>query len=55
MVKKLADHEHVIVLDLSHLPDVREGEEVDIILPDPNSPLDSPTSVPVTLRNGADP
>ena len=54
-VKKLADHEHVIVLDLSHLPDVREGEEVDIILPDPNSPLDAPTWVPVTLRNGADP
>jgi alanine racemase len=53
-VKTLLDHEDVIVLDLSHLPDVREGEEVDIILPDPNSPLDAPASVPVTLRNGAD-
>jgi hypothetical protein len=49
-VNKLLDHEHVIILDISHLPDVREGEEVTIILPDevvlrrppePNSPLDS--------------
>jgi len=53
-VKTLADHEYVIVLDLSRLPDVREGEEVEIILPDPNSPLDSPPSVPVTLWNDAD-
>jgi len=30
-----------------------EGEEVEIILPDPNSPLDSPLSDPVTLREGA--
>jgi alanine racemase len=51
-VKKLLDHEYVIVLDLSHLPDVREGEEVTIILPEPNSPLDSSSSsAPVTLRN----
>jgi alanine racemase len=54
-VKTLLDHEDLIVLDLSHVPDVREGEEVDIILPDPDSPLDSPASVPVTVRNGADP
>ena len=54
-VKKLLDHEHVIVLDLSHLPDVREGEEVTIILPGPNSPLDSSSSTPVTLRDGAGP
>jgi alanine racemase len=53
MVETLADHEYVVVLDLTHLTDVQEGEEVDIILPDPNSPLDSPPSVPVTLRNGA--
>jgi alanine racemase len=32
-VKTLLDHEDLIVLDLSHLPDVREGEVVDIILP----------------------
>jgi alanine racemase len=54
-VNKLLDHEYVIVLDLSHLPDVREGEEVNIILPEPDSPLDSPTSTPVTLRDGAGP
>src|SRR6058998_2692925 len=54
-VKKLLDHEYVIVLDLSHLPDVREGEEVTIILPGPNSPLDSYSSTPVTLRDGAGP
>jgi alanine racemase len=52
-VNKLLDHEHVIVLDISHLPDVREGEEVTIILPEPNSPLDSSSSTPVTLRDGA--
>lgn len=52
-VKKLLDHEHVIVLDISHLPDVREGEEVDIILPEPNSPLDSSSTTPVTLWDGA--
>ena len=53
-VKKLLDHEYVIVLDLSHLPDVREGEEVTIVLPEPNSPLDSSwSSAPVTLRDGA--
>src|ERR1051326_4183524 len=40
-VNKLLDHEYVIVLDLSPWPDVREGEEVTIILPGPNSPLDS--------------
>lgn len=54
-VKILADHEYVIVLDLSDLPDVRAGEEVDIILPDPDSPLDVPTWVPVTVRKDADP
>jgi len=63
-VNKLLDHEHVIVLDISHLPDVREGEEVTIILPEPDflaqslrgehfSPLDSSSSTPVTLRDGA--
>jgi alanine racemase len=51
-VNKLLDHEYVIVLDLSRLPDVREGEEVDIILPEDNSPLDSSSSTPVTLRDG---
>jgi alanine racemase len=55
-MKKLLDHEYVIVLDLSHLPDVREGEEVTMILPEPNSPLDSSSSAaPVTLRDGARP
>ena len=59
-VNKLLDHEYVITLDISHLPDVREGEEVTIVLPDeavlgrppaPNSPLDSSwSSAPVTLR-----
>jgi alanine racemase len=63
-VNKLLDHEYVIILDISHLPDVREGEEVTMILPDeavtgrppvPNSPLDSSwASGPVTLRDGAD-
>jgi len=53
IVKPLADHEYVVVLDLSRLPDVQEGEEVEIILPDLNSPLDTPLSVPVTLREGA--
>ena len=52
-VNKLLDHEYVIVLDISHLLDVREGEEVTIILPEPNSPLDSSSSTPVTLRDGA--
>jgi hypothetical protein len=55
-VKKLLDHEYVIVLDLSHLPDVREGEEVTIMLPGPDSPFDSSWSLaPVTLRDGASP
>jgi alanine racemase len=64
-VKKLLDHEYVIILDISHLPDVREGEEVTMILPDEvvlgrppqaNSPLDSSwSSPPVTLRDGAVP
>ena len=54
-VNKLLDHQYVIVLDLSHLPDVREGEEVTLILPGPNSPLDSYSSTPVTLRDGAGP
>jgi alanine racemase len=63
-VNKLLDHEYVIILDISHLPDVREGEEVTMVLPDeavtgrppvPNSPLDSSWSeAPVTLRDGAD-
>ena len=52
-VNKLLDHEYVIVLDMSHLPDVQEGEEVTLILPEPNSPLDSSSSTPVTLRDGA--
>jgi len=54
-VKKLLDHEYVIVLDLSHLPDVREGEEVDMMLPKPDSPLLTYSSTPVTLREGAGP
>jgi alanine racemase len=52
-VKKLLDHEYVIVLDMSHLPDVREGEEVDIVFPKPDDPLISSSSTPVTLRDGA--
>src|SRR5436190_4663083 len=54
-VNKLVDNEYVIVLDMSHLPDVQEGEEVTLILPEPNSPLDSSSSTPVTLRDGAGP
>jgi alanine racemase len=63
--KKLLDHGYVIILDISHLADVREGEEVTLVLPDevvtgrppvPNSPLDSSWSeAPVTLRDGAGP
>jgi alanine racemase len=51
-VNTLLDHEYVIVLDISHLPDVREGEEVDIIFPEPY-PLQSSGWTPVTLRDGA--
>lgn len=54
-LKKLMDHQYVIVLDLSPFPDVREGEEVDIIRSETNSPLDSSSSTPVTLRDGAAP
>jgi alanine racemase len=63
-VNKLLDHEYMIILDISHLPDVREGEEVTMVLPDrvdrlppvPNSPLDSSWSeAPVTLRDGSGP
>src|SRR5688572_10489208 len=64
-VNKLLDHEYVITLDISHLPDIREGEEVTMVLPDEvvlrrppvlNSPLDSSwSSAPVTLRDGAGP
>jgi len=54
-VKKLLDHEYVIVLDLSRLPDVREGEEVNMILPEPNSPLHTYSPAPVTLQEGAGP
>jgi alanine racemase len=55
IVKKLLDHEYVIVLDLSGLPDIREGEEVNMILPEPNSPLHTYSPAPVTLRDGAGP
>lgn len=51
-VKKLLDHEYVIVLDLSPFPDVREGEEVDMILPDARSPLLTWSPATVTLRGG---
>lgn len=51
-VNKLLDHEYVIVLDLSQLPEVREGEELSIVLPERNSPLESSPSTPVTLRDG---
>ena len=51
-VNKLLDHEYVVALDLSHLPDVREGEEVSIIIPEPD-PLTSSNYTPVTLRDGA--
>jgi alanine racemase len=52
-VKKLLDHEYVIVLDLTPLPDVREGENVEIILPGPDSPLLTWSPAAVTLRGGA--
>jgi hypothetical protein len=51
-VNKLLDHEYVAALDLSHLPDVREGEEVNIIIPPP-APLTSSNYTPVTLRDSA--
>jgi alanine racemase len=51
-VNKLLDHEYVVVLDLSQLPDVREGEEVNITFPEPK-PLISSSSTPVTLQDGA--
>ena len=54
-MKKLLNHWYTVTLDISHLPDVREGEEVDIILPEANSPLLSACSTPVTLRDSADP
>lgn len=55
-VNKLLDHEYVIVLDLSKLPEVREGEEVTLVLPDPDSLLDTSwSSPPVTLRDGVGP
>jgi alanine racemase len=54
-VKKLLDHEYVIVLDLSQFPDVREGEEVDMIFPEPHSPLLTWGPATVTLREGAGP
>lgn len=51
-VKKLLDHEYVIVLDLTPLPDVREGENVEIILPGPDSPLLTWSPAAVTLQDG---
>ena len=54
-VNKLLDHEYAIILDISHFPDAREGEEVDIVLPYDNSPLISSSSTPVTLRDGGGP
>jgi hypothetical protein len=54
-VKKLLDHEHVITLDLSQLPEVRKSEEVTVVLPESNSPLNSNRATPVTLRDGASP
>ena len=54
-VNELLDHEYVIVLDLSHFPDVREGEEVDMIFPEPHSPLLTWSPATVTLREGAGP
>jgi alanine racemase len=50
-VNKLLDHEYVVVLDISQLPDVREGEEINIIFPEAK-PLISSSSTPVTLRDG---
>jgi alanine racemase len=54
-VKKLLDHEYVIVLDLSPFPDVGEGEEVEMILPGPESPLLTWSPATVTLRKGPRP
>jgi alanine racemase len=50
-VNKLLDHEYVVVLDISQLPGVREGEEVNITFPE-SAPFISSSSTPVTLRDG---
>src|SRR5262245_59625740 len=51
--EEVLDHEYVIVLDLTPLSDVREGENVEIILPGPDSPLLTWSPAAVTLRGGA--
>ena len=52
-VEKLLDHEVVIVLDISDVPDVQEGEEVTMVFSGDRSPLDTSYSAPVTLRDDA--
>lgn len=48
-VEKLLDHEVVVVLDISELPDVEAGEEVTMIFSGDDSPLDTSYSAPTTL------
>jgi alanine racemase len=48
-VEKLLDHEVVVVLDLSDMPEVGEGEEVTMVFSGDDSPLDTSYSAPVTL------
>src|SRR5262249_37031611 len=40
-VRKLLDHDYVVTLDLSDVPDVKPGEEVTLLLPGMYSPLDT--------------
>lgn len=50
-VEKLLDHEVIVVLDLSTLPEVKEGEEVTMVFSGDDSPLDTSYSAPVTLHS----
>ncbi|MBW2271462.1 MAG: alanine racemase [Deltaproteobacteria bacterium] len=52
-VEKLLDHEYVVVLDLSELPDVEAGEEVTMVFDADDSPLHTNYSAPVTLVDDA--
>lgn len=51
-VKRLIDHEVMIILDLSEVPDAREGEDVTMVFDGDDSPLDTSYSAPVTLQGG---
>lgn len=50
-VEKLLDHEMVIVLDISDLPEVQEGEEVTMVFTGNASLLNMTYSAPVTLQD----